>query len=202
MIEFVSDLKPRLMAHRCGDALERRPLASMLKLLALGERPLARDCYEPGHFTASGIVASPDGDALLMIRHAKLRLWLQPGGHLEPGDSTVVDTVAREVAEETGLRDVDWGDGAIVHVDIHRIPAQRGEPDHEHYDVRIAGRANSWKVRAESDATDVRWWPLAEISPETSDASVVRALMAGSHYLARGRSGPLARFGGLGFTGE
>ncbi|MEN8041330.1 MAG: hypothetical protein ABFR95_07475, partial [Actinomycetota bacterium] len=54
------------------------------------ERPMwPRSEFEPGHFTASGFVTSPDGEALLLIHHGKLDRWLQPGGHIDPEDASV-----------------------------------------------------------------------------------------------------------------
>jgi 8-oxo-dGTP pyrophosphatase MutT (NUDIX family) len=40
---------------------------------------------------------------LLMVLHADRRIWVLPGGCIDPGE-TPVDAVVREVWEETGLR--------------------------------------------------------------------------------------------------
>jgi hypothetical protein len=43
------------------------------------------DCFErtcrPGHITGSAWVLSPDRQKVLLVHHAKLDRWLQPGGH-------------------------------------------------------------------------------------------------------------------------
>ncbi len=52
------------------------------------------------HFTATGFVVH-DGSVALHF-HRKLRLWLPPGGHVEP-DEDPVQAVLREIKEETGL---------------------------------------------------------------------------------------------------
>jgi 8-oxo-dGTP pyrophosphatase MutT (NUDIX family) len=57
----------------------------------------------PGHFTASAFVLHPSGEALLLILHRKLGMWLQPGGHLESSDVDHLGAARREVAEETGV---------------------------------------------------------------------------------------------------
>src|SRR5437762_10909961 len=46
----------------------------------------------PGHFTASAFVLSPDYDEVLLIFHKKLGRWLQPGGHVDAGDASPMDT--------------------------------------------------------------------------------------------------------------
>lgn len=52
-------------------------------------------------WTSSVLVLLPDRRVLLIF-HAKLGVWLGPGGHVEPGESP--DQAAlREVREETGL---------------------------------------------------------------------------------------------------
>ncbi len=48
----------------------------------------------------SGYLVS--GDSVLLVYHNRFRLWVPPGGHLEP-DETFAGTVEREFGEETGL---------------------------------------------------------------------------------------------------
>ncbi len=52
------------------------------------------------HFTSTAFVARPD--AVLLHWHPKVRAWLPPGGHVEPGEDPV-QTVLREVREEIGV---------------------------------------------------------------------------------------------------
>lgn len=52
------------------------------------------------HFTATGFVVQ--GEKTLLLWHKRLRMWVPPGGHLEP-DEDPVTTVLREIREETGL---------------------------------------------------------------------------------------------------
>ncbi|MDX1745166.1 MAG: NUDIX domain-containing protein, partial [Halobacteriales archaeon] len=51
-------------------------------------------------FTASGFVV--DGERVLLVDHARLGRWLQPGGHIEARE-TPVEAAIREVREETGV---------------------------------------------------------------------------------------------------
>jgi 8-oxo-dGTP pyrophosphatase MutT (NUDIX family) len=52
-------------------------------------------------WTASVLVLRPDRHILLLL-HAKLGVWLGPGGHVEPGEGPD-EAALREVMEETGL---------------------------------------------------------------------------------------------------
>ena len=146
----------------------------MIELAELSPNPGERSQFEPGHFTASSYVLSPDSSALLLIFHGKLRRWLQPGGHFETADNSASDAAKRELSEETGV-DASLLQSAPFDLDIHSIPARKMEPEHEHFDLRFVFRANSDKIAAASDALDARWVKLAEISQIESDAWVMRA---------------------------
>jgi 8-oxo-dGTP pyrophosphatase MutT (NUDIX family) len=58
---------------------------------------------------------------VLLVHHAKLGLWMQPGGHVEPQDERVAHAALREACEETGVADLALGSG-VLHVDRHPAP--------------------------------------------------------------------------------
>ncbi len=167
-----------LTAHRPGDALEAEHRAALLRLSEAPGEPFARDHFVPGHFTASAFVLSPDERDLLLILHAKLGLWLQPGGHVDPDDVDILAAARREVAEETGITDLHPLPGfpALVDVDVHTIPARKGDPTHQHFDVRVLWRAGTRDLAAGSDALSARWVPLTDVADAGSDDSVLRAV--------------------------
>ena len=118
---------------------------------------------DPTHVTGSAIVLGPKG--VLLHRHKRLGIWLQPGGHLEPGESPW-DAAMREAQEETGL-DLCWLPAAnsgqpppLAHVDVHD-----GGRGHTHLDMRyrfgVGGGDDPHPPAGESQ--DVRWfsWPDA-----------------------------------------
>lgn len=63
----------------------------------------------PTHLTASAVVLDRDLKHVLLVHHAKSRRWQFPGGHCERTDPTLEAAARREVAEETGLDDLDMG---------------------------------------------------------------------------------------------
>ena len=124
-------------------------------LAALDRLPLPFDEHaDPTHVTASAIVRSDAG--VLLHRHKRLGLWLQPGGHIDPGE-TPPQAAVREVAEETGLDAAHTTDPPrIVHVDVH--PGGRG---HTHLDVRYLLWTTAVPPRPpQTESQDVAWFPL------------------------------------------
>jgi 8-oxo-dGTP pyrophosphatase MutT (NUDIX family) len=173
----LSALREQLSRYLPVDASEQGFLARMLELtLAAGAD--ARSHFEPGHFTASAFVLSPDRRELILIHHRKLGIWVQPGGHVDPSDLDLDAAARREVAEEVGLRKLEpvLEPGALFDVDIHAIPARKDEPAHEHFDVRFAFVADTRSFERSEEVADVRWVPLESVETTTTDRSVLRAV--------------------------
>lgn len=167
------DLRRELEAFEPENEVERAHRDAIFELLQMPGDVSSREHYEPGHLTASAFVVSPDDAALLLIHHAKLERWLQPGGHVEPGDSSLLHAARREVLEETGVSELRLLQGPFD-VDVHEIPARGRAPAHRHFDVRYAFRASSWSVRGASDALEARWFPWEALDGARSDESVLR----------------------------
>lgn len=172
----MNDLRARLLAFRAHDALEAAHLERMRALAELTADSTSRSHFEPGHFTASAFIMSPDRSALLLVLHGKLGRWLQPGGHIEPADTDLLAAARREASEEVGLSDLELLTPSPFDLDVHDIPALRGEPSHAHFDVRFLFRARDEAVRAASDANAARWVKLSEVDLTSSDRSVMRAV--------------------------
>jgi 8-oxo-dGTP pyrophosphatase MutT (NUDIX family) len=154
-------LEALLECHESGCAREQACLQRMRELTLAGAQALSRQHLDPGHFTASAFILGPTGRQLLLIHHSKLRRWLQPGGHLEPGDSSPLETARREAREETGLTELTALATSAIDLDIHPIPETQSVGAHYHFDVRFAFRAAATGAHAGSDASDTRWVPLA-----------------------------------------
>ena len=144
--------------------------------LARSTDPIDRDHFDPGHFTASGFVVAPDGSALLLIHHKRLDRWLQPGGHIDPGDPSPIAAAAREVREETGIATGPILD-ALIDVDIHPIPPRAPEPAHEHFDLRFAFRALGTDLVADDEVFDAAWVPWDDLERYRPDDSMRRAVV-------------------------
>ncbi|MFF8956751.1 NUDIX hydrolase [Streptomyces sp. NPDC014894] len=128
---------------------------------------------EAGHVTASALVIDPERGQVLLTLHKKLKMWLQMGGHCEPGDTTLARAALREATEESGVPGLTLlRSGTPVRLDRHPIPA----PCHWHLDVQYAALAPAGSVAAISDESlDLRWFGYDEVA-DVADASVVRLL--------------------------
>ncbi len=108
----------------------REAAAKEVFLAELDRLPHPFDQREgPVHVTGSAIVVGPRG--VILVKHRRLHRWMQPGGHIEPGE-TPEEAAVRECTEETGLPVAHPVGGPIlIHVDVHE--ASKG---HIHLDVR------------------------------------------------------------------
>lgn len=154
-------------------------LARFRALLEDTTAPFSREQFRPGHLTCSACVLGGGGAHVLLLHHVRLDRWLQPGGHVEPGDGTPLAGALRELREESGLSVLaplaGSGGSALVDLDIHEIPARGAEPDHLHFDLRyaFAVRGNPSLVRSE-ESTALRWISVAHLGELTDEESVTR----------------------------
>ena len=151
----------------------------MVELLESSEDAFWRGHFVPGHFTASCYIVDAEG-RLLVHHHRRLQRWLQMGGHVEPGESTAAAAL-REGSEESGLRDLALVGDAIFDLDIHGIPAAKGEPDHDHFDVRYLARTASPEAIAMdgAESNELAWVTLpraAELMPGPESHRVLRKI--------------------------
>lgn len=125
-------------------------------------------------FTASGFVV--DDGSVLLVRHAGLEKWVQPGGHVEARE-TPDEAAVREVREETGVtmrihdaflpsEDTPGAEDLPVPFQINLHEVQAG---HWHVDFAFLGTVESVGEPTDEDAHEGQRWVscdgLATLSP-------------------------------------
>lgn len=167
--DSVAELRAQLHGRTPVDTREASSIGRMLAQLDRLPAPFDQDA-DPVHVTASAIVTGPRGTVL--HRHKRMKRWLQPGGHIEPGEEPA-DAALREAEEETGLMLSHPADGPhFVHVDVHY-----GGRGHTHLDLRYVLKGDGDPKPDEGESTDVRWFAWEE-AIALADAGLVGALRA------------------------
>jgi 8-oxo-dGTP pyrophosphatase MutT (NUDIX family) len=156
-----------------GAAIKSLELIHML--LECSPDPFSRAQFTPGHITCTGLVLAVDGERMLMVHHRRLNRWLLPGGHVEPGDAEIWDAAHREVVEETGAHLVRSATPVLAGLDVHGIPAGKGEPYHLHHDILFHFRANGDQTRLSPESRAIAWCTPAEFDRYAVPDSVRRA---------------------------
>jgi 8-oxo-dGTP pyrophosphatase MutT (NUDIX family) len=183
-VSFRDSLSHLLSDYRPEGAAEASSLERVRELVARAQDPFTRDV--PDHVTASAVIARPDGSAFLLVHHRRLDRWLQPGGHVEPDDDSVLATALREAREETGVSRLRLPiGGRILDLDVHPIPRSGNRPAHVHYDIRhLATTEENPNAIAADEIRDARWFTLEEALASGADESLARALRKAQALLA------------------
>ena len=154
--QLLGRVRAAVDAHVPADEREGESRRRLLELLDTLPSPLDEGA-DPRHVTGSAVVAGPRGTVLHL--HKRLHVWMQPGGHVDPGEGPW-EAALRESEEETGLAVAHPAGGPrLVHVDVHQ--AAKG---HEHFDLRYLLLADDADpAPSEGESPHARWfsWPEA-----------------------------------------
>jgi coenzyme F420-0:L-glutamate ligase len=142
-----------MVSHSEADGALRQ---AYLGFLAARPDAMWRSCL-PGHLTGSALVIDPTRRSVLLTLHPRAGMWLQLGGHCEPGDNSLLDVAAREAREESGIGTLSL-DPTPLGLDVHPITCSLGVPT-RHFDVRYLALAPAGSEPSRSDESlDLRWF--------------------------------------------
>ncbi len=188
------NLDELLAQYQPYDETEAAMIAQLQQFLAglAAEAAFGRDLVgeEPlrGHITGSAWITNGDASQVVMLHHAKLGRWLQPGGHCD-GQSDVLAVAMRETEEETGLP-VSVLRHNVFDIDVHRIPEYWNTPEHWHYDVRFLLQSDDTITpQASHESRAVRWVSLDEAVALNQTPSIAR-LVAKTRQIGRVEAPP------------
>ncbi|MES2729806.1 MAG: NUDIX domain-containing protein [Pseudomonadota bacterium] len=134
-----------------------------------------------GHLTAQAFVYHPGHNAIALLHHKKLNMWLGQGGHMEPEDGDFLATALREAFEEAGFTRLRLLQDAPIDLDAHGFPARGDQPDHLHYDVRYLFETDDDTLTLDpTEGTNLEWVPCAEfrtrMGESFSNSRTIRAI--------------------------
>ncbi len=180
LVDTADDLaaaRAAVVAALPGNVSHEANRARILAFIDAHPDALLRSCLE-GHLTGSAAVIDPSTRQVLLLLHAKVRRWLQPGGHAD-GDGNLARVALREAGEETGIAGLRVFTPAVdldVHVFHNAIEA---EPDHLHLDVRHLVVAPAGALAVTNHESDgVRWVPVDALEAVDGDVGTARMVQA------------------------
>jgi 8-oxo-dGTP pyrophosphatase MutT (NUDIX family) len=170
-VALIDDVVASVAARTPVDDRERQSISELLTAVPRLAAPFDMDA-DPTHITGSAFIVGPRG--IVLLRHLRLGIWVQPGGHVDAGE-TPWDAARREAIEETGLPVRFLGtQPELGHVDVH--PGGRG---HTHLDLRYLFQADDADPAPPAgESQDVGWyaWDAAAERAEAGMAGILGAL--------------------------
>lgn len=134
-----------------------------------------------GHLVATGFIYSKKDKKFLVLYHKDLKMYLFPGGHIDPNDKTPLEAAKREVEEETGLKEnlLNLVGDALVPIDIdtHIIEynERRNLPAHYHFDFRYLFTIDEIENINidEEEHNDYKWIDINELAKDSNYKTVI-----------------------------
>ena len=163
-----------LVSHRPYDDEERMHREKIIEFVGRNRQRWWRRSTLDGHITASAWVLNAQHSHALLLHHAKLNCWVQPGGHLDDSDVSPAAGAWREAREETGLAALQLVDENLLDVDVHAIPARPSEPAHLHYDLRYLIISPDSMVTISDESLGARWILLDELARPPFERGIAR----------------------------
>ena len=165
-------IRQELEAIEPLDALERQHREAALAWVDSGA-PLfrtAKPATPPQHLVSYFTVV--DGGNMLLVDHRNARLWLPPGGHVEPGEHPR-ETVVREIREELGFVPAHEIAAPLMVTCTTTVGSTAGHTDVSLWYVVKSSRSQAI-IYDEQEFSECRWFDLAEVPLDRTDPHLGR----------------------------
>lgn len=136
-----------------------------------------------GHIVANALIIN-DKKEVLTIFHNKLKMYIQPGGHVDNTDHSVLDATLREVREETGLDSLVLDPWHIeneipIFIESHLIPEnlKKDEKEHYHHDFMYVFRTENDDIKLQlEEVSDFKWIKISEVLGKSPNSFISKSL--------------------------
>lgn len=138
-----------------------------------------------GHIVAGGFIYAKEESKFLVLYHNDLKMFLYPGGHVDLNDKNPLESSKREIAEETGLSNLEQlkvSEDELIPIDIdtHIIGynTRLNLPEHYHFDFRylfMVDRISDIKTDIE-ELSSYKWISIDELSYDINYGTIVKKI--------------------------
>lgn len=107
-------------------------------------------------------IVQNERDELLMIERTDNGLWAIPGGAQDLGES-IIDTVKREVKEETGI-EIEVTELSGIYSDPRHVIAYDDGEVRQEFSLCFRAKPTGGTLRTDSEVRQARWIPVNQLN--------------------------------------
>jgi 8-oxo-dGTP pyrophosphatase MutT (NUDIX family) len=135
-----------------------------------------------GHIVANSLIIH--NNKVLTVFHNFLQMYIQPGGHVDEGDMSVLQASLREAEEETGINDLvlhNWHreTGIPIFIESHLIPenSKKQEKEHYHHDFMYVFKTQMEDINLQiNEVSNFSWIDIETVLKNNPDSFISKSL--------------------------